>query len=189
MRGVEPGPLGGEQPRQRPRGGPSAPVGASAPAAQPATPHTTPPAPPRDALVVITPNVVREARAQFGCEKLPGGFLEPQGAAGSARDHWDARMYQGAIMIASTRVRAGARARQTRSAARPRLLSRALAPARAPPRKRPGPQGRVGAHPKASAASPPRRDRRCRRGVPVPLAPLLPRARSCAATARTSWTA
>ncbi|KIZ00371.1 leishmanolysin [Monoraphidium neglectum] len=61
----------------------------------------------RPADVIITPNVVREARAQSGCPTMPGGFLESEGGRGSAGDHWEARLYQGDIMLAAKRVNSG----------------------------------------------------------------------------------
>lgn len=37
---------------------------------------------------IITPTVVREARAQFNCSTLDGAQLEDEGGDGSAGSHW-----------------------------------------------------------------------------------------------------
>ena len=48
---------------------------------------------------ISTPNVKREARAQFDCNSLPGGETEDKGGAGSGGGgielsaHWDDRIY------------------------------------------------------------------------------------------------
>lgn len=43
---------------------------------------------------IITPGVVREARAQFGCPTLDGAQLEEEGGDGSAGSHWEYTHYQ-----------------------------------------------------------------------------------------------
>jgi hypothetical protein len=37
---------------------------------------------------LITPAVVREAKAHFDCDSLAALYLEPNGGAGTARSHW-----------------------------------------------------------------------------------------------------
>lgn len=48
----------------------------------------------RTTAMVITPTVVKEVRAQFGCNTLPGAALENEGGAGSANAHWEYRWFQ-----------------------------------------------------------------------------------------------
>lgn len=48
----------------------------------------------RTTAMVITPTVVREVRAQFGCDTLPGAALENEGGQGSANAHWEYRWFQ-----------------------------------------------------------------------------------------------
>ncbi|KAI8473133.1 MAG: hypothetical protein J3K34DRAFT_466746 [Monoraphidium minutum] len=59
------------------------------------------------AKAIVTPTVIREARAQSGCATLPGGFLENEGGQGSANEHWESRLYQGEVMLPSKRVNSG----------------------------------------------------------------------------------
>ncbi|KAF6250762.1 hypothetical protein COO60DRAFT_749723 [Scenedesmus sp. NREL 46B-D3] len=51
--------------------------------------------------VVISPTVAREARAQFGCESVPGAALENEGGSGSALAHWEYKWFQGEVMVAT----------------------------------------------------------------------------------------
>jgi hypothetical protein len=48
----------------------------------------------RTTAMVITPTVVKEVRAQFGCDTLPGAALENEGGQGSANAHWEYRWFQ-----------------------------------------------------------------------------------------------
>jgi hypothetical protein len=48
----------------------------------------------RTTAMVITPTVVKEVRAQFGCNTLPGAALENEGGQGSANAHWEYRWFQ-----------------------------------------------------------------------------------------------
>lgn len=48
----------------------------------------------RTTSMVITPTVVKEVRAQFGCNTLPGAALENEGGQGSANAHWEYRWFQ-----------------------------------------------------------------------------------------------
>ena len=48
----------------------------------------------RTTSMVITPTVVKEVRAQFGCDTLPGAALENEGGQGSANAHWEYRWFQ-----------------------------------------------------------------------------------------------
>jgi hypothetical protein len=44
--------------------------------------------------MIITPTVVKETRAQFGCDTVPGAALENEGGQGSANAHWEYRWFQ-----------------------------------------------------------------------------------------------
>ncbi|WAR04739.1 LMLN-like protein, partial [Mya arenaria] len=48
--------------------------------------------------MIITPNVVREVRAHFGCPNLEGGELEDQGINGTAITHWEKRVFENEFM-------------------------------------------------------------------------------------------
>lgn len=48
----------------------------------------------RPIKLVISPTVVKEARAQFNCPNLEGAALENEGGSGSANAHWEYRLYQ-----------------------------------------------------------------------------------------------
>jgi len=48
--------------------------------------------------VLTTPRVMREVRAQFACDELPGGMLENQGSSGSRGSHWEKRVMGNELM-------------------------------------------------------------------------------------------
>lgn len=48
--------------------------------------------------VLVTPRVVREARAHFGCDSLEGAELENQGLDGTALTHWEKRLFENEAM-------------------------------------------------------------------------------------------
>ncbi|XP_064400256.1 leishmanolysin-like peptidase [Halichondria panicea] len=48
--------------------------------------------------MVVTPNVVREVRAHFGCESLEGAELENQGGGAVAGRHWENRVFGEELM-------------------------------------------------------------------------------------------
>ena len=48
----------------------------------------------RSTAMIITPTVVKETQAQFGCTKVPGAALENEGGQGSANAHWEYRWFQ-----------------------------------------------------------------------------------------------
>jgi hypothetical protein len=43
---------------------------------------------------VVTPTVVQEVRAQFGCRNLDGAELEDEGGDGTSKSHWEYRLFQ-----------------------------------------------------------------------------------------------
>jgi len=51
--------------------------------------------------MVVSPTVVKESQAQFGCDKVQGAFLENEGGQGSANAHWEYRWFQGELMVAT----------------------------------------------------------------------------------------
>ncbi|KIZ07138.1 leishmanolysin-like peptidase [Monoraphidium neglectum] len=51
--------------------------------------------------MIISPTVVKETRAQFGCATLQGAALENEGGQGSANAHWEYRWFQGELMVAT----------------------------------------------------------------------------------------
>ena len=55
----------------------------------------------RPVKYVVSPRVLAEARAQFGCDSLVGAALENEGGVGSANAHWEYRLYQGELMVAT----------------------------------------------------------------------------------------
>eukprot|EP00878_Enallax_costatus_P007236 GHUV01007582.1.p1 GENE.GHUV01007582.1~~GHUV01007582.1.p1 ORF type:complete len:635 (+),score=97.10 GHUV01007582.1:1-1905(+) len=55
----------------------------------------------RSTAMIITPTVVKETQAQFGCTKVPGAALENEGGQGSANAHWEYRWFQGELMVAT----------------------------------------------------------------------------------------
>lgn len=54
------------------------------------------------ATLVKSPKVAEVARAHFGCASLQGAFLEDEGTGGSSGAHWEARTYQGELMLPSS---------------------------------------------------------------------------------------
>jgi len=42
----------------------------------------------------VTPRVMREARAHFGCDTLEGAELENQGEMGTRTTHWEKRLFE-----------------------------------------------------------------------------------------------
>ncbi|KAL3837506.1 hypothetical protein ACJMK2_022858 [Sinanodonta woodiana] len=48
--------------------------------------------------MIITPNVVREARLHFNCSTLEGAELEDQGLNGTAITHWEKRVFENEAM-------------------------------------------------------------------------------------------
>jgi hypothetical protein len=72
------------------------------PTRAPPLPRPAPPPPaPRRTSAIVSPTVIQEARAQFGCDKIPGAFLENEGGQGSANAHWEYRWFQGELMVAT----------------------------------------------------------------------------------------
>ncbi len=63
----------------------------------------------RKTSAIISPTVVKEARAQFGCNLIPGAFLENEGGQGSANAHWEYRWFQGELMVATNLFAVGGR--------------------------------------------------------------------------------
>ncbi|WIA35327.1 hypothetical protein OEZ86_003782 [Tetradesmus obliquus] len=55
----------------------------------------------RSTSMIITPTVVKETQAQFGCDRVPGAALENEGGQGSAMAHWEYRWFQGELMVAT----------------------------------------------------------------------------------------
>jgi hypothetical protein len=55
----------------------------------------------RAVTTVRSPRVAEVARSHFGCPTLAGALLEDEGAGGSTGAHWEARLYQGELMLAS----------------------------------------------------------------------------------------
>lgn len=51
---------------------------------------------------IASPRVAEVARAHFGCPGLAGAYLEDEGGAGSTGSHWEARLFQGELMLPST---------------------------------------------------------------------------------------
>jgi leishmanolysin-like peptidase len=43
---------------------------------------------------MVTPRVVEEVRAHFGCPTLEGAELEDQGGDGTSLTHWEKRLFQ-----------------------------------------------------------------------------------------------
>jgi hypothetical protein len=60
--------------------------------------------------MIISPTVVKETRAQFGCATLQGAALENEGGQGSANAHWEYRWFQGELMVATNLFAVRARA-------------------------------------------------------------------------------
>ncbi|CAG9768000.1 unnamed protein product [Ceutorhynchus assimilis] len=52
----------------------------------------------REVHMIITPNVVREARNYFNCTELEGAELEDQGEEGTALTHWEKRVFENEAM-------------------------------------------------------------------------------------------
>jgi hypothetical protein len=63
------------------------------------------------AAAIASPKVAEAVRAHFGCDALAGAFLEDEGGGGSTGSHWEARLFQGELMLASAPF-AGARRRR-----------------------------------------------------------------------------
>ncbi|KAI0232244.1 Leishmanolysin-like peptidase [Lamellibrachia satsuma] len=55
----------------------------------------------RNVTMLVTPNVVKEVRAHFGCDTLEGGELENQGSRGTAVSHWEKRVFENEAMTAT----------------------------------------------------------------------------------------
>jgi hypothetical protein len=67
--------------------------------------------------MVITPSVVKEVQAQFGCDTLPGAALENEGGQGSANAHWEYRWFQ-VCRVGAVGRRVSARGRRDRACVR-----------------------------------------------------------------------
>lgn len=44
--------------------------------------------------MMVTPNVMKEARNYFSCQELEGAELEDQGEEGTALTHWEKRVFE-----------------------------------------------------------------------------------------------
>nr|XP_054769530.1 leishmanolysin-like peptidase [Lytechinus pictus] len=47
----------------------------------------------RNVTILVTPNIVREAREHFGCDSIEGVELEDDGGDGSALSHFESRIF------------------------------------------------------------------------------------------------
>ncbi|KAJ8880904.1 hypothetical protein PR048_017377 [Dryococelus australis] len=52
----------------------------------------------RELMMVVTPRVVEEVRAHFGCADLEGAELEDQGGDGTSLTHWEKRVFENEAM-------------------------------------------------------------------------------------------
>jgi hypothetical protein len=55
----------------------------------------------RPVTIIRSPKVAAVARAHFGCAALLGAALEDEGGGGSTGSHWEARLFQGELMLAA----------------------------------------------------------------------------------------
>lgn len=55
--------------------------------------------------MMVTPRVVKEARAHFNCSKLEGAELENQGESGTHTTHWEKRLYEVCVVLFYERTR------------------------------------------------------------------------------------
>lgn len=47
----------------------------------------------KEAMLIVTPRVVKEVRDHFGCQELEGAELEGEGGASAVGSHWDLRVF------------------------------------------------------------------------------------------------
>ncbi|XP_063220729.1 leishmanolysin-like peptidase [Bacillus rossius redtenbacheri] len=52
----------------------------------------------RQLMLMVTPRVVEEVRAHFGCRQLEGAELEDQGGDGTSLTHWEKRVFENEAM-------------------------------------------------------------------------------------------
>lgn len=54
-----------------------------------------------EVTAIVSPRVQQETRRMFGCDSAQGALLEDEGNSGSTGSHWETRLFEGELMLAS----------------------------------------------------------------------------------------